>query len=83
MLLGLRKSSIDKRHRQEQAGFGPGFSCIDHTFTLRSITEECLQYRTNLIIHFVNFHKEFDRLLQTTLWAIIKLYGFQPKKNPP
>jgi hypothetical protein len=53
---------IDKRLRKEQAGFRPGRSCLHHIFTLRSIIEECLEFRSNLIVNIVDFEKVFDTI---------------------
>ena len=57
ILLERIKKSIDERLREEQAGFRPHRSVIDHIFTLRTIIEESVEFQSQLIINFVDFQK--------------------------
>ena len=52
ILLGRLDSAIDKRLREEQAGFRKGRGCTDQIFTIRNIIEQCLEWNSPLyIIH--------------------------------
>jgi hypothetical protein len=79
ILLNRIKKSVDAKLREEQNGFRSGRSCINHIFTLRTIIEESNEFRSKLVINFVDFQKAFDSIHQQSLWEILGLYGFPPK----
>ena len=62
MLIERLKKSLDERLREEQAGFRPKRSCIDHIFTLRIIIEDSIEFQSKLITNFVDFQKAIDSI---------------------
>ena len=79
ILLGILDSAIDKRLREEQAGFNKGRGCIDQIFTIRNIIEQCLEWNSPLYINFIDFQKAFDSLHRGTLWKILQSCGVPDK----
>ena len=78
ILLRLRVA-IDKRLREEQAGFRPGRSCTDQIFTLRNILEQSNEWQLPIILNFVDFQKAFDSVDRKALWNILRVYGMPAK----
>ncbi|KAK6764204.1 hypothetical protein RB195_024499 [Necator americanus] len=52
--------ALDEAQPQEQAGFGQGFSCLDHIETVSRVIEVCWEYRLPLVLTFVDYEKAFD-----------------------
>ena len=48
-------------------------------FTLRRILEQVLEYRSPLLITFVDFEKAFDSIDREGLWKIMATYGIPSK----
>ena len=79
VLLTRIDESIDKKLREEQAGFRKRRGCIDQIFTLRNIIETCSEWNTPLHINFIDFQKAFDSIHRSTLWKILRSYGIPVK----
>ncbi len=79
VLLARIDEAIDKKLREEQAGFRKGRGCIDQIFTLRNIIESCAEWNIPLHINFVDFQKAFDSIHRNTLWKILRSYGIPTK----
>ncbi len=60
IMLERLKEALDKRLRDEQAGFRQEKSCIDHIATLCIIIEQSLEWQSPLYTVFVDFEKAFD-----------------------
>ena len=60
IMLERLKAALDKRLREEQAGFRQDRSCTDHIATMRIIIEQSLEWQTPLYSIFVDFQKAFD-----------------------
>ncbi|XP_076101199.1 uncharacterized protein LOC143070989 [Mytilus galloprovincialis] len=60
MLIERIKEGIDKRLRNEQAGFRPKRGTTEQIFILRNILEQTNEWRAALIILFIDFEKAFD-----------------------
>ena len=75
ILLGRIKTAIDKKLRQEQAGFRKRRGCTDQIFALRNIIEQTLEWNCPLYINFIDFKKAFDSIHHDTLWKILRSYG--------
>jgi len=71
--------AIDKELREEQAGFRAGRGCIDQIFALRNIIEQCIEFKQQLHINFVDFRKAFDSIHRSSLWKILRSYGIPEK----
>ena len=79
VLLNRIDVAIDKKLRQEQAGFRKGKGCIDQIFALRNIIEQCLEWNAPLHIVFIDFKKAFDSIHRNSLWKILLSYGLPNK----
>ena len=75
ILLGRIETAIDKKLRQEQAGFRKRRGCTDQIFALRNIIEQTLEWNCPLYINFIDFKKAFDSIHHDTLWKILRSYG--------
>ena len=75
VLLNRIRAGVDRRLREEQAGFRPGRSCLDQIFTLRMILEEYVEKQQEIHINFIDFKKAFDSLHRDSLWHILECYG--------
>ena len=64
---------------EEQAGFCEGKGCADQIFVLRSIIEQCEEWRKSLVLNFVDFRKAFDCIHRPTMWKVLKHYGIPSK----
>ena len=56
------REAVDSNMREEQAGFRQGRGCSDQIFVLRTIIEECEEWKTPLLINFIDFKKAFDSI---------------------
>lgn len=75
VLLQRLKNTLDQQLREEQAGFRSGRSCTEQIFVLRNIIEQCVEYRQQLAVNFVDFKKAFDSIHRDSLWQILRLYS--------
>lgn len=58
--------------RQEQAGFRPHKSTIDHINSLRVIVEQSVEWRSPLYMCFIDFEKAFDKLNHSVIWSALR-----------
>ena len=65
--------------REEQAGFRPGEFTTEWLFILWNITEQAIEWKSNLYICFIDLGKAFDSVHRSTLWRIMKHYGISNK----
>ena len=72
---GRIETAIDKKLRQEQAGFRKRRGCTDQIFALRNSIEQILEGNCPLYINFIYFKKAFDSIHHNTLWKILRSYG--------
>ena len=79
ILLNRIKSKVDKKLREEQAGFRQGRSCIDQIAALRCIVEQSMEWDSPLIVTFVDYEKAFDSVDRRLLWRLLEHYGIPPK----
>ena len=75
ILLRRIETAIDKKLRQEQAGFRKRRGCTDQIFALRNIIEQTLEWNCPLYINVIDFKKAFDSIHHDTLWKILRSYG--------
>ena len=79
IILERLKTALDKKLRDEQAGFRQDRSCTDHIATMRIIIEQSLEWQSPLYSVFVDFQKVFDSIDRETIWKLMQRYGFPPK----
>ena len=79
VILERLKNALDKKLRDEQAGFRQDRSCTDHIATMRIIIEQSLEWQTPLYSVFVDFQKAFDSVDRDVIWRLMHHYGFPPK----
>ena len=65
--------------RENQAGFRPGYSCVDHIFSLRQILELYHEFRQPIYVEFLYFSAAFDSVDRQTLWKLLRYDGLPPK----
>ena len=71
ILLDRMKGALDKKLREEQAGFRKNKSCTDHIATLRIIIEQSIEWQSPLYINFIDFEKAFDSVDRDVIWMLI------------
>ena len=67
--------ALDKKLREEQAGFRKIKSCTDHIATLRIITEQLIEWQSSLYINFTDYEKAFDNVDRDVIWMLMHHYG--------
>ena len=75
ILLDRIKEAVDRRMREEQAGFRKGRSTRDQIATLRIILEQSNEWNSPLLVNFIDYEKAFDSVDRDTLWKILRHYG--------
>ena len=79
LILERVKTALDKKLRDEQAGFRAGRSCTDQIATLRIIVEQSIEWQSSLYINFIDFEKAFDSVSREVLWLLLRRYGIPVK----
>ena len=79
IILERIKRQVDKKLRQEQAGFRPERSCGDQIATLRIIVEQSVEWNSPLYMCFIDFQKAFDSLDRKVIWNLLQHYGVPMK----
>jgi hypothetical protein len=75
IMLGRMKKEIDKKLRENQAGFRAKRSCNDHIATLRIIIGQSIEWNSGLYLNF-DYKQAFDTVNRTKLWELMVKYGF-------
>ena len=78
VILNRIKDAVDNTLRDEQAGFRKNRSCTDQIAALRIIIEQSHEWKSPLIINFIDYEKAFDSI-DRTLWKIMRHYGIPQK----
>ena len=73
------REAVDSNMREEQAGFRQDRGCSDQIFVLRTIIEECEEWKTPLVLNFIDFKKAFDSVHRPSMWKILESYGIPSK----
>lgn len=77
-LLGrIVKAQLEKQYVQseEQCGFTPERSCIDHIFTLRQLLEKQRDKSKRLDLIFIDLEKAYDSVPRKLLWKYLRKAG--------
>ena len=59
----------------EQNGFRPNRSCMDHVVSLNLVVQSHIKHRKDLYCTFIDFSKAFDRIDRSALWAKLSHMG--------
>ena len=79
VILNRIKDAVDNTLRDEQAGFRKNRSCTDQIAALRIIIEQSHEWKSPLIINFIDYETAFDSIDRATLWKIMRHYGIPQK----
>ncbi len=82
VLLNSRLSQYLESNRllgEEQAGFRPGYSTLDHIFTLYCIIDLYVSKKRRLYAAFVDYRKAFDTVDRHHLWQKLISLGISGK----
>lgn len=74
-LLRRIRASLEIQQPREQAGFRPGYSTMDHIFTLSQIIERYKEYNKTLYIALIDYKKAFDTIKHESLWEALETQG--------
>ena len=75
VILNRLKAKADELLAEEQAGFRPGRSTVEHIFNSRVIIEKHLQQQRDLFHNFVDFDKAFDRVWHASQWQVLRSFN--------
>jgi hypothetical protein len=67
--------ALENNFCNKQAGFHPNRSCTDQINTLRTITEQSVEFQSPLYIVFVDYKGTFDSLNRECTWKELKARG--------
>ena len=70
---------MDEKLREEQAGFRKNRSTTDQIAILRIIVEQSIEWKSSLLVNFIDYEKAFDSVDMKTLWKIMRHYGIPVK----
>ena len=79
VILNRIKDAVDNTLRDELAGFRKNRSCTDQIAALRIIIEQSHEWKSPLIINFIDYVKAFESIDRATLWKIMRHYGIPQK----
>ena len=71
IILNRIKAKVDKKLRDNQAGFRKNRSCADQISSLRIILEQSAELNTSLYANFIDYSKAFNSIDRNTLWKIM------------
>lgn len=72
ILLTWLFEAIDEKLGEHQAGCRKDRSSIDQIVALRMIIKQSLEWKTSLMINYIDFEKAFDSLDREPLWNIMQ-----------
>ena len=71
IILNRLTRELDEQQPQEQAGFRAGYGTMDHIHIINQLLERCHEYKTPLVLTFVDYEKAFDSIkINAVLQAI-------------
>ena len=77
-ILNRLKAKAEELLAEEQAGYRPGRSTVEETFSSRVITEKHLQHQHDLFYNYIDFKNTFDRVCQHAgLWQILRRFSIE------
>ena len=79
IILERLKLEVDKRLRDEQAGFRKDRSCTHQVVTLRIILEQSFEWNSPVYATFLGNEKAFDSVDSEVLWKLLRHYSIPEK----
>jgi len=79
IVLRRMQKAVDKKLRENQAGFRGGRGCVDQIFSLKILMEKCLEFQIPGVATFVDFKAAFDSIHRPSLWKILREYCIPEK----
>lgn len=79
IILNRIQPLLDKQLLEQQAGFRPKRSTIDHIFSLKMVMEKSREFNKSLHICFIDLRKAYDSVNRQLLWKICRHYGLTEK----
>uniref|UniRef100_A0A914VSR4 Reverse transcriptase domain-containing protein n=1 Tax=Plectus sambesii TaxID=2011161 RepID=A0A914VSR4_9BILA len=71
IILNHLTRELDEQQPQEQAGFRAGYGTMDQIHIINQLLERCHEYKTPLVLTFVDYEKAFDSIkINAVLQAI-------------
>ena len=75
VLLKRIHAKLDAAQSKDQAGFRPGFGCLDHIFAFTSLVEKANEFGKPMWIATIDFKKAFDSASQAAIWEALVEQG--------
>ena len=74
VILNRLKAKAEELLAEEQVGFRPGWSTVEHIFNCRVIIQKNLQNQRDLFHNFIDFKKAFDRVWYAGLCQVLRVF---------
>ena len=74
-LCGRIGTTLDAEQSEDQAGFRKDYSCDDHLFVIRQLSEKANEFCLPLWVAAIDFQKAFDSFSHTALWKALLEQG--------
>ena len=75
ILLTRIQGMLDRKLREEQAGFRSDRSTNNQAFTLKIVLERSMEFNQPLYMCFVALQKSYDSVNREALWRVYHAYG--------
>ena len=72
LILNRVQNQLGKQIMEQQAGFQPNRSTIDHIFTLNLVMEKIRDYNKSLYLCFIDIQKAYNSINREILWRICR-----------
>ena len=68
-------SKVKIKLSENQADFRPGYSTVDHIFTIKNVIDVFLSKKKKIFCAFIDFKKAFDTVWRSGLWSKLLTCG--------
>ena len=77
ILLNRIGTKIESGQSEEQYGFRPGRSTIDHIFAVRQLMEKSWEFNKKKVMLFIDIEKAYDSVDRQGLWQEMENFGIE------
>uniref|UniRef100_A0A914VNL8 Reverse transcriptase domain-containing protein n=1 Tax=Plectus sambesii TaxID=2011161 RepID=A0A914VNL8_9BILA len=77
IILNRLTRELDEQQPREQAGFRAGYGTMDHIHVINQLLERCREYKTPLVLTFVDYEKAFDSIEINAVLQAIHCQGIE------